>query len=140
MAANLGPGDPAGSTTFTTVTSDTPSSTTTSATPAWETDLGAPLKTDRVAGQWSFRADIGAEGAAGLPGVSARPVLPAADGFYWEFQAGDQIRSSAAIFGETVMFGSDDGTLYGLVVTSGPPALWNVETGERWSGRRSWPR
>jgi outer membrane protein assembly factor BamB len=56
-------------------------------------------------------------------------VLPFAEGYYWKFEAADRIRSSPAVFGETVVFGSDDGNLYGLVVTSGPPALWSVATG-----------
>ncbi len=113
-------------------TTTTPTTTTTTLPPEpWETDLGVPLKTDRVAGQWSFRSDLDDPDRTGLPGVSSsRPMLPSADGFYWKFQTGAQIRSSPAIFGETVMFGSDDGTLYGLVVTSGPPALWNVETAD----------
>ncbi|MGZ8786176.1 MAG: outer membrane protein assembly factor BamB family protein, partial [Acidimicrobiia bacterium] len=116
-------------TTATTVpTTAAPSTTTTVPLEAWETDLGIPAKTDLVAAQWSFRADIGAEEAAGLPGVSTRPVLPSADGYYWNFQAADRVRSSPAVFGETVVFGSDDGNLYGLVVTSGPPALWSVPT------------
>lgn len=115
-------------TTATTAPTTAAPSTTTTTVPleAWETDLGIPAKTDLVAAQWSFRADIGAEGAAGLPGVSSRSVLPSADGFYWEFRAADQIRSSPAVYGETVVFGSDDGNLYGLVVTSGPPELWSV--------------
>ncbi len=140
VATNLGPDDAAGSTTLTTVTSDTSLPTTTLPPEPRETELGVPEKTDRVAGQWSFRADIGAEGAAGLPGVSGRPMLPSADGFYWTFGAGDQIRSSPAIFGETVMFGSDDGRLYGLVVTSGPPACGPLRLRVRWWGRRSWRR
>ncbi len=111
-------------------TTTAPTSTTTTLPPEpGETPLGIPKKTDRVAGQWSFRADIGAEGATGLPGVSSRSMLPSADGFYWQGEANDQIRSSPAIFGETVMFGSDDGSLYGYVVTSDPPLLWNVPTG-----------
>ncbi len=101
---------------------------TTTTTMPWDNDLGVPAKTDRIAAQWSFRADIGAQGAAGLPGVSTRPVLPSADGYYWNFQAADRIRSSPAVFGETVVFGSDDGILYGLVVTSDPPFLWSVPT------------
>ena len=129
LAVNLfGPDEV--TTTTATPTTTAPTTTITTLPPEpWETDLGVPEKADRVAAQWSFRADIGAEGAAGLPGGSSRPVLPSADGFYWEFEAADQIRSSPAVFGETVVFGSDDGNVYGLVVTSGPPALWNVQTG-----------
>lgn len=128
LAVNLfGPVEVTTTTAVPTTTAPTP--TTTVPLEVWETDLGVPAKTDLVAAQWSFRADIGAEGAAGLAGVSSRPVLPSADGFYWEFRAADQIRSSPAVFGETVVFGSDDGSLYGVVVTSGPPELWSVPTG-----------
>ncbi len=129
LAVNLfGPDEVTPTTAAPTTTAPTTTTTTLPPEP-WETVLGVPAKTDRVAGQWSFRANIGADGATGLPGVSSRPVLPSADGFYWQGEASDQIRSSPAIFGETVMFGSDDGRLYGFVVTSGPPALWTVETG-----------
>ena len=129
LAVNLfGPDEVTPTTAAPTTTAPTTTTTTLPPEP-WDTVLGVPAKTDRVAGQWSFRADIGADGATGLPGVSSRPVLPSADGFYWQGEANDQIRSSPAIFGETVMFGSDDGRLYGFVVTSGPPALWTVRDG-----------
>jgi len=129
LAVNLFGPDEATTTTAVPATTAPTVTTTTLPSEAWETDLGVPAKTDLVAAQWSFRADIGADGGAGLPGVSSRPVLPSADGFYWQFEASDQVRSSPAVFGESVVFGSDDGNLYGLVVTSGPPALWTVETG-----------
>lgn len=50
----------------------------------------------------------------------------------WEFEADGPIRSSCALDhrNDRVVFGSDDGIVYGLEMTTGDD-LWHVETGDR---------
>ena len=46
----------------------------------------------------------------------------------WSFKTGDNVRSSAAVAGNAVFFGSSDGNVYALDRTTGD-ALWQYRTG-----------
>ncbi|GBE23039.1 MAG TPA: hypothetical protein ENH00_06855 [Actinobacteria bacterium] len=102
-----------------------PTTTTTTRPPEiWETELGPPSK-NTVVGQWTFAGDLDdQEQFAHNTGASKRTGVRSADGYYWKYTAGGRIESSPAVFGESVIFGSEDGSLYGIAMPSGVPPLW----------------
>jgi outer membrane protein assembly factor BamB/tetratricopeptide (TPR) repeat protein len=94
----------------------------------WEIELGPPGK-DIVTGQWSFGGDVDDQGALALnTGASSRTGVRRADGFYWKYTTGGRIESSPAVFGENVLFASEDGSLYGIAMASGVPPLWTEDS------------
>jgi outer membrane protein assembly factor BamB/tetratricopeptide (TPR) repeat protein len=89
----------------------------------WEVDLGPPEK-NVVVGQWDFSGGVEASAATNA-GAANRTGVRKAEGYYWKYTAGGRIESSPAVFGENVIFGSEDGTLYGIAMASGVPPFWN---------------
>ncbi len=88
----------------------------------WEVELGPPEK-NLVVGQWDFGGDV--DGSPTLnTGASSRTGVRRADGFYWKYKTNGRIESTPAVFGESVVVASEDGSLYGITMPSGVPPLW----------------
>jgi len=113
---------PPPTTVATAATLPTTSPTTTLPPEIWEVELGPPGK-NLVIGQWDFGGDVD-----GTPtfntGASSRTGVRRADGFYWKYKTNGRIESTAAVFGESVVVASEDGSLYGITMPSGVPPLW----------------
>ena len=74
------------------------------------------------AGDWPmFRGSQGLIGVADGQ-VSEKPTLA------WSFKAGGPVKSSAAIVGDRIYVGSDDGNVYALSLISGKK-VWEFKTG-----------
>jgi len=100
----------------------TTSPTTTLPPEIWEIELGPPDK-NLVVGQWDFGGDV--DGSPTLnTGASSRTGVRRADGFYWKYKTNGRIESTPAVFGESVVVASEDGSLYGITMPSGVPPLW----------------
>ena len=66
-----------------------------------------------------------------LPTTSSIPKTPTVTNttnFDWRFTTGATIRSSPALAGNVLYFGSDDGKVYAIDVNSGE-ARWSFQTG-----------
>jgi outer membrane protein assembly factor BamB/tetratricopeptide (TPR) repeat protein len=97
------------------------------ASPVAEPEPGLPLipATERTAGSWTFR---GGPGRTGVPEPERSGVPDPPVGMYWELCTGQPVRSSPAVHGNFVYFGSDDGDFYALSIRDGGSVLWNGST------------
>ncbi len=100
----------------------TTSPTTTLPPEIWDVELGPPEK-NLVIGQWDFSGDVDGSSTTNA-GTSSRTGVRRADGYYWKYATGGRIQSSPAVYGESVVAASEDGSLYGITMSSGVPPLW----------------